>query len=593
MTFEIGLVLTILTVAIVVFLAERWRADLVSLMVLVTLALTGLVTPTEAFAGFANPAVVTVGAIFVVSAGLLRSGVADFLGARMLKIAGTSEPRLIVVIMLTAGVISAFINNIGATAVLMPVVISMARETRISVSKLLMPLAFASAMGGNLTLIGTPPNVLASAILHERTGNSYMFFDFTPMGILILASGIAYMVFIGRHLLPTRRSETELTENYHVREYLCELLVLPSSPLIGRSIIESRLGEDYELTVINIIRDKKPRPFLRRVDKIRANDILVVAGSRDKILQIGSNQGIIRVPDIDFHDTDFKSDHADIAEVVLDVQSSLAGSSLKDLRFRERYRLTVLALWRRGQNIESPLKDVPLRPGDVLLVQGRREAVDFLRVTSDFLVLEPFPLQHRRTSHAPRALAILGGMLLLVTTSMFHISIASVLAAVCMILFGVLKIDEAYQAIDWQSMFVIAGMLPLGIAMENTGAAQFLANLVVTHTVTLGPIGLIVGIYLFTSLMTQPLSNAAAMVLLAPIALNIAADLGANPEAFLMVVVVGASTSFLTPIAHQSNIVIFGPGGYRFTDYTRVGLGLNLMYAVLVAVMLPLIWPLY
>jgi di/tricarboxylate transporter len=593
MTFEIGLVLSILVAAVILFATEIVRPEMVSLLVLVTLVLTQLISPEEAFSGFANPAVVTVGAIFVISEGLFRTGVADFLGEQILKIAKHSEPHLIAIIMAMVGLLSAVMNNIGATAVLLPPVMGVARQTKISPSKFLIPVAFASLMGGNLTLIGTPPNILASAILRDHTGFSFHFFDFTPMGLLILGVGMLYMVFIGRHLLPDY-AHTDLTQSYHVREYLSEIRVLPSSPLTGKTLIQSRLGEDYDLTIISIIRDGVKQLSPRRNDVIKANDVLLVEGGLDKILKVQRSQGLRIEPDLKHNqEVNLKSSVATLAEVVLDTGSSLAGQSLKQIRFRERYRLTVLALWRRGHVIEGPLGDEPLRHGDALLVQGRREHIGLLRTQPDFLLLEPTPLKMRRTNKAPIALGILAGLLMVVTAGLLHISVAGIIAALLMILLGAISLDEAYDSIEWRSIFLIAGMLPLGIAMETTHAAKFMADFMVQEMISLGPIAILMGIYLLTALLTQPMSNAAATVLLAPIAINIARGLGADPRPFLMAVVIAASTSFLTPIGHQANILVFGPGSYRFIDYTRVGLGLTLLYLILVATALPIVWPLF
>jgi di/tricarboxylate transporter len=593
MTWEIGLVLTILVVAVILFASEKLRPDIVAILVLVSLALTQLVSPEEAFSGFANPAVVTVAAIFVISEGLFRTGVADFLGARILKVAKGSQSRLITVIMMSVGLMSAFMNNIGATAVLMPAVLSIARKTKIPSSKLLIPLAFASLMGGNLTLIGTPPNILASAILHDYAGAGFRFFDFVPMGLLVLAGGVLYMVFIGRHLLPSY-PHFELTETYEVREYLSEIRVLANSPMVYKTIGECSFGERFNLTIVSIIRDGANQFPVRRNDRIYPNDILLVQGGMNKILKARRSQGLQIVADGRLtHDADLKSEEATLAEVLLDFHSNLAGHSLKQIRFREKYRLNALALWRRGHAIDGPLADEPLRHGDVLLVQGRREHIALLRTSPHFYLLQPTPLEMRRINKAPTALGIMALLLIVVTSGLLHISVAGVIAAILMILLGVLNVDEAYQAVEWRSIFLIAGMLPLGLAMESTNAAKLLADIIVHQMESLGPVAILMGIYLLAALLTQPMSNAAATVLLSPIAINIALDLGADPRPFLMAVVIAASTSFLTPIGHQSNVLVFGPGGYKFTDYTKVGAGLTLIYMVIVGLALPVVWPLY
>jgi di/tricarboxylate transporter len=601
LTVEIALVLIILIVSVILFAIDRFRPDIVALLVLVTLAATRLVTPQEAFSGFANPAVVTVVAIFVVSEGLFQTGVADFLSLRIIKAARSNRKRLFIILMLTVGFLSAFINNVGATAVFLPAVLVIARRTKTSPSKLLIPLAYASAMGGNLTLIGTPPNLLASAILQDFHGcenfsfgcKGFGFFDFTPMGLIILATGTLYMTYIGRRILPNYDTHVELTEDFEVRQYLSEIRVLPDSPLVGRTVIQSRFGSAYGLTIIGIVRNGNERLVVHRNDIIQANDILLVEGSLDKILQVRESQGLRIEPEHEHHDTDLESREAGIAEVLLDVGSPLAGQSIKEIGFRERYRLSVLALRRRGEAIASLIGDEPLQPGDLLLVQGRRQHMALLRANPNFLLLEPIHLVTRRTQKAPLALGVLGLALVAATFGWIHISIAAVIASIIMIMTGIININEAYRSIDWQSVFLIGGMLPLGVAMESTNAAKLLAEWVTGSMAGLGPIGILIGLYLLSGLMTQAMSNAATTVLLAPIAINVALSLGVDPRAFLMAIVVAANASFLTPIAHQSNILVFGPGGYKFTDFTKVGLGLTLMYLVIAATILPLIWPLY
>ncbi|MDX1522959.1 MAG: SLC13 family permease, partial [Anaerolineae bacterium] len=463
MTFEIGLVLLILVTSVALFATNKIRADMVALLVLVTLAITGLVSPEEAFSGFANPAVVTVVAIFVVSEGLFQTGVADYLGLRVLKLSRHSERRLLVVLMLTVGLLSAFINNVGATAVFLPAVLIIARRAKIKPSRLLIPLAFASAMGGNLTLIGTPPNLLASAALRDFQGcegfefgcSGFGFFDFAPMGLIILLIGTAYMAQFGRHLLPKYDTHTDLTENYEVRKYLSELRVLTGSPLVGKTIIQSRFGEAYGLTIIGIIRDGQGRLAVRRNDRIKADDILLVEGSLDKILRVRKSQGLRLESEMDLQDVELESPEAGIAEVILDVGNGLVGQSLKQIRFREKYRLSVLALRRRGEIFSGSIGDEPLQTGDVLLVQGRRKHTALLRSNPNFLLLQPAPLDTRRTEKAALAIGILVAALVAATIGWIHISIGAVLAGVIMILSGILHINEAYKSIDWQSVFLI------------------------------------------------------------------------------------------------------------------------------------------
>lgn len=610
MTSASILVLVIIGFAVVLFAWEKIGPDIVAIMVLIMLALTGLVSTNEAFSGFSNPAVVTVWAIYIISEGLFKTGVADYLGAHILKLAGASESRLIAAIMLIVGFMSSFMNNIGATAVLLPAVMGISRKTKISPSKLLIPLSFASLMGGNMTLIGTPPNILASGILMQYTHTeSFRFFDFLPMGIVLLTSGILYMVVIGRHFLPETSVKEDLARSYQIRDYATELTILPDSPLVGKTIEESRFGEDYDLTIISKL-NKSPitriSPQLsstrrlvsrslpvRSSETIAANDVFLVKGSLETLLKIKDRQGLKIGPELSLSDNDLQSNQTSMAEILVTPASKLVGKTLKSARFRDQFKLTVLALWRTGHPLRKKLTETPIQVGDVLLAQGHKENFLLIDIDPGLLLLEPVVEERRRTEKAPWALAIMGAMLIVVTFGWVTVSVAAVAAAFAMVLLNVLTIDEAYRAIQWRSIFLIAGMLPLGIAMEKTGTAQFLADQIVFATQHWGALGVLLGIYIFTLLLTQPMSNAAATVLVVPIAIDAALKLGANPQAFVMAVVIAASTAFLTPIGHQANVLVYGLGNYRFSDFAKVGFGLNLMYIFLVALLLPIIWPLF
>jgi di/tricarboxylate transporter len=591
MTPDIAFTLIIILVAVILFATEKLRVDIIALLVLLVLAITGLVSPEQAFAGFANPAVITVWAVYIVSGGLFRTGVADVLGERITRVAGTSEPRLILTIMLTCGVMSAFMNNIGATAVLLPAVVGIARQAKVPLSRLLIPLSFSSLMGGNMTLIGTPPNILGSTILAERGLPSFSFFDFTPIGVLVFGSGILYMVFIGRHLLPARRTGEE-EQAATLREYTSEVRILPDSSLAGATMEESRLGADYDLHVIAIMREGRWITFIQPDTHMLAGDLLLVEGSVDNLIRARDKLDLMIESEIKPELAVLDTDRDHIVEATLSPRSSIVGRTLRELQFRDRYGFTALAMWRHGEVITRRLRDERLRFGDTLLLQGPRDRLGFLQDRNDFMVLEPVKLETRRREKIPIAIGIMALVLGLTTLGGFHISTAMVVGAVLMVLSGSLTMDEAYQSIEWRSVFLIAGMLPLGMAMESTGAARFLADLMLTAFGSLGPLAVLAGIYILAGLITEPMSNAAATVLIVPIAIDIALGIGANPQPFVLATVIGASTSFLTPVGHQANVLVFGPGGYRFFDFTRVGAPLNIVLLIVTMVFLPLLWPL-
>jgi len=593
LTPQIGLTLAIMGVAIVLFATEKLRPDLIALMVLLTLVLTRLVRAEDAFASFASPAVITVWAVYMVSGGLFRTGVADFLGERIIRLAGASEWRLIAVLMFTCGLMSAFMNNIGATAVLLPAVVGLSRQTKVPVSRLLIPLAFASLMGGNMTLIGTPPNILANGILAERGLPIFSFFDFAPTGVIVFAAGIVYMVIVGRYLLPVRDTPDAPREEYGLREYVSEVRVPSDSKLAGQSLVESRLGADYDLNVLGIIREGEIRTWLDRDTRIRPDDLMIVEGALKDLMRARDALGFDIEAERKTELAQLESDRAHILEATLAPRSRMIGRTLREIRFRERYGFTALAIWRHGELITQRLRDVRLQFGDALLLQGPRRRMPSLQEGGEFLVLEPVKYELRRRHKAGIAAGVMALALGLVTFADIHVSTAMVIGAVLMVLTGCLTMDEAYESVEWRSVFLIAGMLPLGTAMGTTGTAAFLADLLAGVLGRFGPLAILAGIYILAALLTEPMSNAAATVLVVPIAIDTALGLGANPQPFVLATVIGASTSFLTPVGHQANILVFGPGGYRFFDYTRVGALLNIVLLVAMLVFLPRIWPLH
>ncbi len=591
MTQENLLVLIILGVAVVLFVSERLRVDLISMMVLITLSLTGLVTIEEAFSGFASPAVITVWAVYIVSGALFRTGVADILANFVLRLAGQNYLRLLFIIMITVGLMSSVMNNIGAVAILLPAVVSVSRKVNIAPSKLLIPMAFTSLLGGKMTLIGTPPNILASSIMESYGGmEPFGFFDFTPMGVIILATGILYFLTIGHRLLPSRNPGGQLSDTYHIREYLSEVRIGEKSSLVGKTLAESGLGERYNINIIQVRRNNKQVLVPIQDPLLLIGDILLVQGNTQNILKTSESLGLEAIPEWKFFE-ELSEGSQSLVEITLAQGSNIQGQTLKQSDFRARYGLTVLAIQHRGKSIVSNLADIPLDFGDALLVQGPDERIAFLRRNDEFLILETPPMETRRTKKAPLAVLILVGVLIAVSSRILHVSTAMLIGAMLMVLTGVLNMDEAYKSIEWKSVFLIAGMLPMGIAMQNSGTALFLATQIVEFVGNWGNLAVLMGIFLMTALITEVMSNAAATVLVTPIAIDVARSVGANPQTFVMAVVIAAATSFLMPIGHQANVLVFGPGGYKFSDYTKVGVWLNIIIFIMVAIFLPLVWP--
>jgi di/tricarboxylate transporter len=419
------------------------------------------------------------------------------------------------------------------------------------------------------------------------------FFDFTPIGVIVLLTGTLYMVLVGRHLLPVRASGEDWESVDRLREYVSEVHIPPESPLVGKTLLESRLGNEFDLTVLAVDRNGESQTRITRDTVLLAEDKLIVEGSAESLMSARTTLGLVIEAErkLDLHR--LEPGNLQVIEATLAPGSSLGKRSLREVRFRDRFGFTALAIWRHGEVITQKLRDIPLEFGDALLLQGPAHRIQSLQESKDFLVLEPIEVDPKRQHKAPIAIGALVLAVLLVLFAGFHISLAMVIASMIMVLTGCLSIDEAYESIDWRTVFLVAGMLPLGVAMETTGTAQYLADMLLGFMGGLGPVALLGGIYILAALITQPMSNAAAMVLVVPIAVDTAMSLGANHITFTMAVVIGAATSFLSPVGHKANVLVFGPGGYRFFDYTRVGVWLTIALLIVSMIFLPIIWPLF
>jgi di/tricarboxylate transporter len=598
MTTENILVLSILALSVILFITNKIRADVVSMLVIAGLILTRLLTVEEAFSGFSNPAVITVWSVFIVSGGITRSGIGDRIAQMLLRLAGNNQARLTIVIMLVVGLLSSFMNNIGALAILLPAVISISRKMKTSPSKLLIPLAWASLMGGNMTLIGTPPNILASGLLETYSNlKPFQFFDFLPTGIIVFTTGILYMVLIGRHLLPERAPGGELTDSYPVNSFLTEMRITEKSPLIGKTIQEANLEELYNVNIIHLHPCCEDFKFVLPTSdhRLQVNDELHIEATAESILSIGKILSLETVPDHDMTTSPDmpKDQEINLSEITLSPNSNLVGKSINEIDFRSRYQVAALAVRHREKTLFSHLGDIPLNFGDSILVQGSAGKINAIRKDRHFLLLD-FPMVETRLNHkAPIAIAILTGVLILAISGLLSISAAMFIGAILMVLGGVLNIEEAYQSIEWKAVFLIAGMLPLGLAMGSSGTALLLSNQIISAVGKFGPLAILAAIFIFTSLLTTVTANAAATVLAVPIAISVAIGLGADPHPFVMAVIISASTSYLMPFSHPVNVLIYGPGGYHFSDYFKVGIWLSLLILIVTVIFLPIIWPLF
>jgi di/tricarboxylate transporter len=776
-TTDSAILFAVLAAMAYLFLTEKLPVDLTALLGLLVLTLTGIVTPSQAFAGFSSPAVITLLSIFFVSAAMIHTGLAEMVGGRIHRRIGDRETALVVAVMLLAASISAFMNNIAAAAVCMPAAAGVARKSGISPSRFFMPLSFATLLGGTLTLVGTPPNILASEALAERGLHPFSLFDFTPAGLALVAAGITFVAIAGRRLLPARAlaepgtPRSDLARVYRLHETLFSiripegsrldgltlgemklgtalgaqvvgilhegrrelapeartpllggdvllvkgryddlrelfrlqgveigearpgdlakaasratciaLRVLPGSPiagrtlrgvkfretygavvvgirkgeeiqdsdlaslriregdeilalgerselgllaqqkgmeasdagdslfermkghlfllrvpegsgLVGQTIGESRLGELVGLTIAGICRAGDEFLPARPEERVRAGDEFLVAGEAERVRSLLALEGLEIRPEA--LGAAIESDDVGIVEIAIAPRSRAAGRTLAEIRFRERHGLQVLAVWREGRAIHANLAHLPLRFGDALLIQGPWNRIRLLASDGDFLTLSLAAQEPRRTHKAPFALASLLLLVAAVVTGWQPVHVASLAAAAFVVLSGAITMEEAYRSIEWRVVFLVAAILPVGVAMERTGAAALLSRAVLDVAGPAGPIAVLAALALLSSLLSQCLDGAPAVVLLAPVAFGAAERLGVSPRPLLMGVGLAASAAFMTPFSHKANLLVMGAGGYTTRDYLRLGTPLTLLFLLLVVAVVPILFPLH
>lgn len=591
MTFSIALLLGLIVVALVLFSFEWVSSDVVALGLLLALILTGLLPAKEAFAGFGSDTVIMIFALLIMTSALVRTGFVDLVAQALLRHAGTRLSVLLAVIMLAVALLSSFISNTAAAALFLPIVIGLAAKAKVSPSSLLMPVAFASILTSSVTLISTSTNLVVSGLMTRAQLEPLGMFELTPIGVPIAVVGLIYMFFIGRRLVPHRAPAEGLLDEFGVRSYITEVLVLPDSPLVHKTIEESNLGRDLDLEVVRVLRRPDLSLWPRRNMTLRAGDILLVKGARKDVLKVKDTAGIEIRPDVELSDPDLSVEDAQLVEALVVPRSTLVGRTLRMVGFRERYRLQVLALNRHGRNLLAKLARTSLRVGDVLLLQGR--AADITRLVDDGTISVLNAVEERRIDRprAWRSTAIFVASLSLAAFNVLPLPVAVLLGAFATFLTGCISPADAYREMEWRAVILIACMLALGEAMMNTGTAGFLAEHMVAWTSDVSPLWLLGGFFLLTVGLTQPMSNQAAAAVILPIAVQTAHQSGLNPRAFAIMIAVAASCSFLTPL-EPACLMVYGPGRYRLVDFLRVGIPLTVLIFVIALLLVPHFWPL-
>ena len=583
---EIILTLSLLFVALIAFICEWLPVDITAIGVAIVLMVLGLVTPEEGIAGFGNSATITVMAMFILSAGITRTGVVQIARDLLTKWGGNNLTQQIVVMGIIVGPISGFINNTAVVAIFIPIIEDWCKRQKISVSKLLIPLSFVTILGGMITLIGTSTNILASGVSKKLGYGEFSIFQFTKLGILTFIIGLIYMAFIAPKLLPNRKPLTNefIGQDYDIKEYFSELIITPRSSLVGQTLNGSEIQRKFDLDVLEIVQNgvRFSQPLSDKI--LGIGDILVVRSGKDDLLKIREERGLNLLPDVQFKtekiESILTSEEEKIGEVLILSNSRLIGTTLKDLRFRQRYNATVLAIRRGAELLRGRLGQIPLRFGDLLLVQGPKQSFIGLQTTRELLVLEQQDVETIRTDKALIAVLITVGVIGVAAFDVLPILVTALTGVILMIITGCLKPGEIYGAVRWDVIFLLAGLIPLGTAMDKSGATELLANFIVSLGGNLSGYWILTFFFIATSLLTEILSNNASVVLMIPIAAEVAETLNLNPLAFIFAVTFAASNSFMTPIGYQTNTMVYGPGGYKFLDFVRVGGPLNLLMAI-------------
>lgn len=595
---QISLTLLFLGIAAILLLRNILRADVVALMLMLALGLSGILTPQEAFAGFSRQAVIIMLSAFVLAEGLRRSGMTERIGLSIIKIFGAGERRLIFGVMAASAILSLFMNNIAAASLLFPSLSGVARRMKISPSKLLMPLAFGTILGGMATLL-TTTNIVVSGLLRDANIPGYTLTDFAPIGLPLTAAGIFFMVFWGRKLLPAQSpaqrhehdaGSDDLLNTYQLSERLVRAEVRKNGQLDGMTLENSELREKHHLNVLAIQRGRSTLPIEAKT-VLKGSDILLIMARAEDSMPEVLNDMLNVLPSGEWRQEYLSMPDLKLIEAAIAPRSYLASQTLSELGFEQKFNAKVLAVWRRGRSIRTRLADLPLEFGDGLLLQGTEKSLNLLRTESGLILLAESAPSTRMTLRSWLTVLIMFATLAFAIVFSDNIAEIMLTGAVAMVLIGTMSMDQAYRAIDWRSLFLVAGMLPLGVALNKTGASAMFANGILLYLGNAGNFALLTGFVLLTVALTQIINGAAAVTVIAPIAIATAQQVGMEPRNVAMAVALASSMAFMSPLGHSVNIMVMGAGGYTFKDYARVGIPLTILLVIILMAILPLLMP--
>ena len=601
MSFDVIVVLIVLAGAVVMFATERFPVDVVAIVAMSVLVVTGVITPTQGVSGFSNSATITVAFMFILSAALFKSGAVVSIGNKIAELFKFNFWLAIFVTMVTVGVISAFINNTPVVAIFIPIIVGAAAKSKLNVAKMLMPLSFASMFGGVCTLIGTSTNILVSGIAADNDLEPFSMFELSRMGLIFFGVGLIYMMTIGIRLIPNRGMDDGLMKKFGMGDYMTEIVLLPNAPSVGKSIMDSPLVRKLDIDITEV--NRKGQSFITPSKDLvlQAGDVLKVRCNVEKIKALKQKEGVALKSDAKFKPgNELSSKKADdrivFVEAVIAPNSPFEGRTVKDLDFRQRFGATVLAIRHRGELMREKVVNTTLRSGDTLLIEADKDKLHGLQQLelkgrNTFLIVSEVDLPEYRTDKMWTVVLTLAGVIALASLNILPIMMAAIIGAMILVLTRCITMDEAYNAIDWKVIFLLAGALSLGVAMYESGTAEIISSFIINIIGSLGPIAILSALYLITSILTETMSNNASAVLLAPIAIVASEQLGVDARPFLMAITFAASSSFMTPVGYQTNTMIYGVGLYHFGDFMRVGTPLNLIFWVLATFLLPVFFP--
>ena len=596
MTPDIAIVLGIITLMFVLFVKEIFPLDVTALVVLIIFLVIGNLTLEEAISGFSNQAVITIAVLFILSHALQKSGILEYGVVRLNKLTERSKLLGLTVFLITVAFASAFVNNTAIVAIFIPLTIRLAQKYNLSPSKLLIPLSYIAIMGGTLTLVGTSTNLLVNSIYVNTTmAEPLGMFEFSRYGIFILLIGLLYIIFAVPFILPSRTVTSSLTQSYHMGGYLTELKVAEESPMVGRTFIERSINKNYDITVLDIIREGMVISKNIRNTIIHPGDVLFVRGSLENFLRMKEVEKVTMLTDEKLTQAELIHDDNTLVECLLTQQSELVGKSLMEINFRRRFGSFILAIRREGAILRRKIAHVMLRAFDTLLVYGPRDKIKELSESGNFIVLGEIEATLQKNRFWWVSLVVIISAVFLAALGLVPILKGALVGMIILLVLRVISTNEAYQTINWQVIVLIAALIPIGIVIQKSGTAEWLAtamnNVVEQFDPALRPVVMVSLIYLMTMMLTEMASNAATAIIMTPIAISAAMQIGLDPKPFIFSVCFAASASFITPIGYQTNLMVYGPGGYKFSDYVKVGLPLAIFLWIMATFLIPVLWP--